>query len=201
MLDCSIVVSTFGNYKWQLLAQERALPNARSFGLPVIYNHGETLHDTRNKGLSEVQTEWVCFLDADDELEPRYFEEMEKAKGDLRAPAVRYTGFSPFIPRVNGHSHGGCIGYCLREGNWCVVGTVAKTELVREVGGWRDYPVLEDFDLWQRCWLAGATVSPVPRAVYRAYSTREGRNLSVPFEEAEVIRKQICRNNMGDEKI
>lgn len=197
MIDCSITVSTFGDYKWQLLAQQRALPNAYSFGLPVIYNHGNSLHEARNIGLWQVETEFVCFLDADDELEPRYFEDMELVGGDLRPPSVRYVGYTPSMPRLPEHHHV-CIADCLAEGNWLVVGTVARTKILKEVGGWRDYPVFEDFDLWQRCWIAGATVTPVPSSVYRAYSSMTGRNKSIPYEETQLIRQQICRTNLPE---
>lgn len=195
MMDVSVVVSTFGNFEWQLLAQQRALPSAYSFGVPVIYNHGTSLHEARNLGLSQVETEWVCFLDADDELEPRYFEEMELVDGDLRPPSVRYLGYTPGMPRLPDHHHA-CVADCLAEGNWLVVGTVARTKLLRDVGGWRDFPVYEDFDLWQRCWLAGATVTPVPRAVYKAYSNSTGRNKSIPYAETQLIRQQICKINL-----
>ena len=128
MIDCSIVVSTFGNYKWQLQAQERALPSAKSFGLPVIYNHKETLHEARNAGLYEVKTEFVCHLDADDELAPGFFEHMSKVDGDLRPPSVNHVHErATFMPRVVGrfgvHNHV-CVADCLEEGNWLVVGTV-----------------------------------------------------------------------------
>lgn len=195
-MDVTIVCSTFGNYKWQLLAQQRALPNAHSFGVPVIYNHCESLHEARNLGLSQVETEFVCFLDADDELEPWYFEEMELVDGDLRPPSVRYIGNAAAMPRIPEHDHV-CVADCLAEGNWLVVGTVARTKLLRDVGGWRDYPVFEDFDLWQRCWLAGATITPVPGAVYMAYSDSNGRNKSIPYAETQLIRQQICATNLG----
>lgn len=194
-MDCTIVVSTFGNFKWQLLAQERALPSAYSFGLPVIYNHGNSLHEARNIGLFDVKTEWVCHLDADDELEYGFFDEIEKVEGDLRAPAVRYVGYPAKMPNVVGHNHL-CNAGCLAEGNWMVVGTVARTDLLKKVGGWKDYPVFEDFDLWQRCWVAGATVVPVPRAVYRAYSTETGRNKVQSPEYYRKVQNQIIQTNL-----
>lgn len=33
----------------------------------------------RNKGLGEVATEWVTFIDSDDKIEPNYFEEVDKS--------------------------------------------------------------------------------------------------------------------------
>lgn len=201
-LDCSIVVSTFGNYKWQLLAQERAIPNAQSFGVPVIYNHENSLHEARNSGLWQVETEFVCHLDADDELAPGFFEHMEKVDGDLRPPSVNHVHqrvtFMPKVVGLYGVHHHVCVAACLEEGNWLVVGTVARTELLKEVGGWKDWGTFEDFDLWQRAWIAGATVTPVPDAVYRAYSTPQGRCRNLPIAESTRIQREICMTNLPD---
>ena len=84
-----------------------------------------------------VSTEWVCFLDADDELEPEYFEKM--ADGSV------ISACHPFVmcgmewiqgvhmPRVAGHEHV-CEASCLADGNWIVIGAVARTYLVYRVG-------------------------------------------------------------------
>jgi glycosyltransferase involved in cell wall biosynthesis len=195
-LDCSIVVSTFGNYKWQLLAQQRALPSANSFGMPVYYNHGNKLHEARNAGLYKVETEFVCHLDADDELDPMFFEHMSKVTGDLRPPSVNHVYANmTFMPNVVGHNHI-CVANCLEFGNWLVVGTVARTKILKDVGGWKEWGTFEDFDLWQRAWIAGATVTPVPNAIYRAYSTPQGRCKNLPIEESTKIQRMICETNM-----
>lgn len=200
MIDCSVVISTFGNYKWQLQAQERAIPSAKTFGLPVIYNHRDTLHEARNAGLFQVETEFVCHLDADDELAPGFFEHMSNAVGDLRPPSVNhvYEGVT-FMPRVIGrygvHNHI-CIADCLEEGNWMVVGTVARTSILKEIGGWKEWGTFEDFDLWQRAWIAGATITAVPQAIYRAYSTPQGRCKNLPVSESTAIQRKICETNL-----
>lgn len=198
MLDCTIVCSTFGDYQWMTLAHERALPSASSFGVPVIYNHGDTLHGTRNLGLAQVQTEYVCHLDADDELDKNFFKEIEKIEGDIRVPAIQYMPHrSPFIPNISGHTSHKCIAECLEFDNWIVVGAVAKTDMLIQVGGWRDYPAFEDWDLWQRCWLAGAIISPAPKAIYKAYSTAAGRNRVLSPLQAQLIKNQIRSTNTG----
>lgn len=199
LIDCSIVVATFGNYKWQLLAQQRALPSANSFGMPVYYNHGEKLHEARNAGLYKVETEFVCHLDADDELAPDFFEHISQASGDLRPPSVNHVHENvTFMPRVVGkngvHNHV-CVGECLPEGNWLVVGTVAKTELLKKVGGWKEWTSFEDWELWLRCWLAGATITSVPKAVYRAYSTAQGRCKNLPQKEIDKVCQEIREAN------
>lgn len=198
-IDCSVVISTFGDPKWQALAQERAIPSAGSFGVPVYYNHCDSLYEARNKGLYEVETEYVCHVDADDALAPGFFESMAKVSGDLRPPSVNYVHQNvTFMPRVIGrygvHKHI-CRAECLEEGNWLVVGTVARTKLLQDIGGWRDYVTFEDFDLFQRAWIAGATITPVPEAVYRAYSTPQGRCKNLPQVESNRVQWEICTTN------
>jgi hypothetical protein len=200
MLDISIVVSTFGSFRWQLQAQERALPNARSFGVPVIYNHGNSLHEARNLGLYQVETEFVCHLDADDELAPDFFEQMEKVDGDLRPPSVNHVyervTFMPQVVGKNGVHRHTCVADCLEDGNWLVVGTVAKTKLLQQVGGWKEWGNFEDWDLWMRCWIAGASITPVPKAVYKAYSTAQGRCKNMPQQEIDRICDEIRKANL-----
>lgn len=202
LVDYSIVVSTFGDKKWKTLAEERALPNAESFGIPVHFNHGNALHETRNLGLSQVETEFVVFLDADDELAPDYFEHILKVDGDIRVPSINHVHEQmTFMPRVVGlrgvHNHV-CTGDCLPDGNWICVGATARTEMIRKAGGWREWGNWEDWELWLRCWLAGATVTAVPEAIYRAYSTAQGRNKSKTREEDLRIYHEIRRANMPE---
>lgn len=197
-LDISVVISTFGkDPKFPQLARERAIPSAQSFGVPVLYNHGTSLHGTRNLGLSQVETEHVVFLDSDDELAPGFFEHISQVTGDLRPPSINYVHENrTFMPKVAGHRHD-CVGECLRFGNWMIVGTVARTELLREVGGWKDWETWEDWDLWMRCWLAGATITPAPAAVYRAYSTPEGRCRNLPQEVQTRVYHAIRSANLS----
>jgi glycosyltransferase involved in cell wall biosynthesis len=178
-LDLTVVVATFGDGWWRELATARAVPSADALDVPVVQVHGDTLHGARNTGLDMVDTEWVVFLDADDELEPGYLAAMGRGSADVRAPAVRYvTGGRPApprMPKVAGHTHQ-CVAACLAWGNWLVVGSAVRAGLVRRVGGWRDFCWSEDWDLWVRCWQVGATIEPVPAAVYRAHVRPGSRN-------------------------
>lgn len=200
-MDVSVVIGTYGAPIWARLADMRAAPSAARLGVPVIRAHEDSLHEARNEGLDQVKTEWVCHLDADDELEPGFFEEIEAVEGDLRGPAVRYTrsGFNTpaRMPKVSGHTHM-CEADCLLIGNWLVVGTVVRADLVRAVGGWKPYPVYEDFDLWQRCWVAGVTVTAVPKAVYRAHRSPRSRNNSMSPGERRLVHYEIAKTNLPD---
>lgn len=182
-MDVTIVVATFGGPEWKHLAERRAIPSAQQQGVPVIHAHENTLHDARNAGLDRTDTSHIIYLDADDELEPNYITAMMAGTCDLRAPRVRYMrgtiGQQPAFPRVYNHGHM-CVGECLLQGNWMVIGTMAPVSLLRRVGGWRDWPWSEDWDTWLRCYLDGATVEGIPEAIYRAHVSPSSRNRSAP---------------------
>jgi glycosyltransferase involved in cell wall biosynthesis len=175
----TIVCATYGETSWARLAKARAVPSALQQDVPVIGVHSDNLMNARNEGLAQVQTEFVIFLDADDELSPGYVDAMAAGTADLRAPRVSYVrdgNPAPArFPRVGSHQHE-CTGNCLSDGNWMVIGVCARTQTLRDVGGFRDWAWSEDWDLWLRCHLAGASIEPIPDAVYRAYVRLESRN-------------------------
>ncbi len=197
-MDVTVAVATYGDDQWRHLAAERAVPSAQALGVPVVHHHGDTLHDARNGALEQVETEWVCHLDADDELEPGYFTAMAGGTADVRAPAVVYVidgdPKPPWMPRVAGHIHR-CRAACLTEGNWLVVGSVARTDLVRSVGGWRDFDWSEDWDLWLRCYLAGATFEGIRPAIYRAHVRPDSRNRGASRATRDAAHMAIATAN------
>ena len=200
--DVTIVIATHGDRSWWELAESRALPSAVAQGVAVetLHQYDETLADTRNRVLDRVKTSHVVYLDADDELEPFFVRWLVEGAADLRAPAVRYVrdSIGPDVkarmPRVAGHDHG-CTGDCLPFGNWLVVGSLAPVNLIRAVGGWREWPAYEDWDLWLRCWQAGATVEAIPRAIYKAHVRPDSRNRAGTAQERHEAHRQIAAAN------
>lgn len=200
-MDVTVVIATYGDQGWLQLAAGRAVRSAYELGVPVIFVHGLTLHDARNHGLQQVRTEHVVFLDGDDELDAGYLEAMAAGTADLRAPAVQYVRpggrpHAPYVPKVAGHQHD-CNADCLRDGNWLVVGTLCPTRLLRDVGGWRAYDVYEDWDLFQRCWLAGATIEAIPAAVYVAHVRADSRNRGPSIELKNRVHREIVAANLS----
>lgn len=197
-MDVTVAIGTFGAESWVQLAERRAIPSAQALDVPVVHHHAATLHDARNGALEQVETEWVIHLDADDELEAGYVEAMSAGTADLRAPAVRYVRGTradpPRVPNVSGHGHQ-CQADCLAWGNWLVVGALVRADLVRKVGGWRDFPWSEDWDVWVRCWQAGATVEAIPAAIYRAHVRSNSRNRAVRREARLEAHRMIARAN------
>jgi len=190
MHDVTVVVATFGAPEWERMALERAVPSAEAEGVSVVHVHGDSLHEARNAGLALVNTEFVCFLDGDDELEPGFFTAIADAPmADVRAPSIRYLHPGRYrstfgeaegaavMPQVvvHGHQHQ-CHAECLAYGNWVVVGAPARTELVRAVGGFGDWLCAEDWALWISVWQAGGTFAQAPAAVYRSHVLSGSRN-------------------------
>lgn len=196
-MDVTVVVATYGEKQWSRLAWQRAMPSALAQA-PAIHAHADTLAVARNRGLRSVESEWVVHLDADDELEPGYIDALGEGTADLRAPAVRYVSATSWsqavMPRVVGHKHVDCQGACLVDGNWLVIGTAVRTAMARKVGGWREWPLYEDWDLFLRCYLAGATAEAIPQAVYRAH-TRAGSRNEPPLRVRRKVYQDILAAN------
>lgn len=193
-MDVTVLIGTYGDVEWVTLAQQRAAPSAEALGVPVVHVHADTLHEARNACLAKASSEWVCWLDADDELVSGYFDRMAGGTADVRAPSVEYVVHGrrrpARMPNVAGHTHP-CTADCLPEGNWLVVGSVVRRQLAIDVGGFRDWPIYEDWCLWLRCHLAGATIEAIPRAVYRAHVRSGSRNRAKPMPERDAIHRQI----------
>jgi hypothetical protein len=190
-VELTVCIGTYGKPEWRRLARERAIPSAQA---PVIHCHADTLSEARNAALEQVETEWVCFLDADDELVPGYFGAMEGGTADVRGPMARYVSRNRtklWQPRVAGHYHD-CEAACLPEGNWLLVGSVAPAELIRGVGGWDEWPVYEDWALWLKCWKAGAKFELIPDAIYQAHVRPDSRNRAPSGEFKNAIHKLIA---------
>jgi hypothetical protein len=100
----------------------------------------------------------------------------------------------PYVPTVAGHRHA-CTADCLDFGNWLVVGSVARTELLLRVGGWHDYEWSEDYDLWVRCRHVGATFEAAPSAVYRAHVRPDSRNRAPSREFKLAAHRAIAEAN------
>jgi GT2 family glycosyltransferase len=121
----------------------------------------------RNTLAAMATTEWLCFLDADDELEPGYIEAMLSAEGDVRVPMVRLCTGTPdeliklpdpfeIPPKAN-----------LLEGNHIVIGAFIRRTAFIKLGGFDDWPCAEDWPLWIKAWIAGAKIRLAEQAIYR----------------------------------
>lgn len=182
----------------------------------AIDHHGDGASVTRNRALDAIDTDWVAFLDDDDELLPLHLERLvvcaQETSADLvypwfegintdffRVPSeedpevlVTPEGL-PFSPHVES---------CLRgvSGNFIPMTVMARTSLVKEVGGFDDqskpgdFPTGEDYVLWIRLLDAGAKFVHFPERTWRwngHMAHTSGRSWKMPVHaSAEFVRNE-----------
>jgi len=206
--NIAVCIGTFGDEAvWGPLAQRAMDSVSRQTIRPAwcVHSHRRTLQEARNAAANPTwpssglppcfaEAEWLCFLDADDELDPGYLEAMAAAvdglDGDwLVQPATlgvhpdgREDDHPVLIPRKR-----------LVDGNYLVVSTLIRTEQFHRLGGFGNWPIYEDWDLWLRATRDGARVVSVPDAVLRVHvnpNSRNGGNRDTHVRYYHKIRNQ-----------
>ena len=196
MTTISVCIGTYGSPKWAALAQ-RAIASARHQATPaheVLHLHAHTLHEARNGAAQDATGEWLCFLDADDELDEHYIEAMTLA-ADHVGPALLRPATLGIYP--DGHTDDEPVVHPpkpLLRANFMIIGTLIRRDQFLRLGGFDDLPVFEDWELWIRAWRDGAALRAVPDAIYRVYVNTTGRN-SVPQETWSKTYDEIRRRH------
>jgi glycosyltransferase involved in cell wall biosynthesis len=200
MSTVGVVIATFGDRRiWDKFAQrakESAENQTRSADRIISYHvdipHSDGLSIARNRAASKMETDWVIFLDADDTLDSQYIEKMLEGEGDVRQPATigvyedgRRDAEAVVIPKKP-----------LIDGNYIVIGAMMKRNLFLEVGGFRDWPLYEDWDLYLRMEETGATFGVCPEAIYEVFVKENTRNMPARVIQERyyaVIRKEAMK--------
>jgi hypothetical protein len=137
----------------------------------VMRDDGAGFVNTINRAVSLVDTEFFCLVDDDDLL---YFDHVETLTNNLDADIV-WTWCD-----VQGRDWNPNQGYTpgkLQTGNYIPSNLAMRTELWRELGGYREGYGHPDWDLLKRAETLGATFLNIPEItwVYRFH----GQNMSV----------------------
>ena len=204
-MNVSILIATYGEESWAQLALTRALPSAQmqdAHEVLIGHDPDATIAGTRNALALQAHGDWLCFLDADDELGANYLGAMrrawERAGGEDGTPRL----LTPAVVQIiNGRKRGPHFfdrGKPLSDDNWLVVGTLVERKLFFEVDGFSDYPHgFEDWSLWAKCWRAGAEIVKVEDAIYYAHWNRNSkhhqawRNRREQVEMHQRIRREL----------
>lgn len=164
-MSVSVIIPVCGDVKWDDMAKNAAASADRQTRRPdeIITVRADTVADARNAGASKATSEWLIFLDADDELDEHYIEEMFRGVGDIRRPSTlgfyedgTEDDFPVLIPEMD-----------LRTGNYIVIGAMCRRSQFVKARGFQDYDILEDWDLWLTMVENGAVVEDCPGAIYR----------------------------------
>lgn len=189
----TVCIGTFGDRAhWEPLAQ-RAMASVLDQTLrpeAMVWRHGKNLQDARNGAAVGAMTDWLCFLDADDELDSRYIEAMDAATRELTKAALLQPATLGVYP------DGSCDATAvlippkpLLTGNFMVIGTLIRRDQFERLGGFDDWPIYEDWDLWIRAWDDGADLLAVPAAIYRVHVNEAGRNNGARALQQETYRE------------
>lgn len=169
--EVAVIVPTFGNkVEWWGHVQNAVHSVVlQSVPCQIVWHHADySLQEARNVGASKTESPWLIFLDADDTLDSHYVERMLAGEGDIRRPSL--LGVS------NGredHEPTLLAEVPIEFGNYIPIGAMLRHDQFNQIGGFDDWPILEDWDLFIRLIKVGARVSAVPGAIYRV-NVREG---------------------------
>ena len=171
----TVVIPTIGT-RTELLERAAASVEAQTLQPTRLHVQLDTGREgaaaTRNRALRHVDTEWVAFVDDDDELLPNHLR--------LCARAARLTGADVVYPGyecAGGDDPVGCFGIpfdgeLLKRRNFIPVTVLARTELVLAAGGFQEHPddsgdPCEDWGLWLAMHEQGATFYHLPQKTWR----------------------------------
>jgi glycosyltransferase involved in cell wall biosynthesis len=171
-MSVSVLIATYGEEHWRELAWSRAYPSAavQTDDVACFHDPEGTIASVRNEMARTAKGDWLCFLDADDELQGDYLAVMQEAierRPSTPENPVLYTPQTRQILRRRMRSARFYPEVDLLKANWLLIGTLLEKSLFERVGGFEDYHHgFEDWSLWYKCTRLGATVERVPRAIY-----------------------------------
>lgn len=198
-MKVSVLVCTYGSREWKLRGSTAALNIPPGFQEVIaLHEPNATLADVRNLAASAATGDWLCFVDADDTLDADYLEAMDEAAEAAVQAYIEFGHPSLLVPAVSYVRGDECSeptipawDRCIFDVNCAVIGTLVPRSLFAKVGGFHEWSVYEDWELWLRCIAAGAKLIPVRDAVYCARAQDgTGRNTN-PDHPREYERIRI----------
>lgn len=182
--DITVVIATIP-IRAKMLRKALASVVLQTFqpaAIVVEYDHEHTgAAATKNRGLARVTSEWVAFLDDDDQFMPEHLKKLRGAQLDSGADVVYSMPFIPQIP--GGIDPSGMRGAPfdpdeLRRRSYIQTTSLVRTKLAQSVGGFQCPPGsdYDDHGLWLAILDAGATFHHLPEQTF--LWEHHGRNTS-----------------------
>jgi len=164
-----IVVGTFGSKDWEdknadLCHRMSVLPGLNN----IISVHGDSLAKARNRGAKMSNADYIIFLDADDFLDSEYVNSMHDATDLFHGPMIFKPMTMGFYESGESDSEPSLIpNRNIFTSNSCVIGSMISRFDFVKVGGFKEYPILEDWELFLNLICnTGAKIKIVDKAIY-----------------------------------
>lgn len=184
---------------WRRVAQ-RAVDSCKAQTLlpaEILVSEGASVSAARNRGADRLGTDWLVFLDADDELDAGYIEAM--AAASARAASEDFIFWPSTLGVVDGVEDDFPVLLMpkpnLLSGNHMVIGSMVRREVFVQAGRFRELPILEDWDLWIRVLRLGGRSVPVRDAIYRVHVRLNSRNTDLALHRT--VYAQIQQRYSG----
>nr|WP_120491486.1 glycosyltransferase [Corynebacterium lactis] len=152
-------------------------------------------------GLEQVETPWVARLDADDIAVPERFEKQLlalKANPSLSvigSAMAEFEGDPGNVVRVRAlpESHDKIARYAKMNSPVNNPSAMFRADLARRVGGYRNRPYMEDYDLWARMLAAGARFHNLsgPLVLFRADGMFKRRTAKGIFSSERQMQRTL----------
>lgn len=187
-MSIDIIIGTFGDDSWKERSEKLAIDiDSRVMGINNIHAiHGETLASARNKGAEYSSATHLIFLDADDNLDDNYVLEMNRS-------AQWYPVSTIFQPSTIGIYEDGTTDKepvlipdrNMFHGNNLVIGSMVVRSDFMEVGGFKELPILEDWELFLNIITSReAKIVTVPKAIYMVGVRTGSRNTNTSLHNS-----------------
>lgn len=142
----------------------------------IVRGPGEGIARALGRGLARCDAPWIARMDADDLAHPaRLAVQLEALEADPSLAAIGAQvrlfprrairpGMARYVGWLNGLTSKALVDRDLFvEAPLVHPAAVIRRDALEAVGGWRDGPFPEDYDLWLRLAEAGGALSNVPR--------------------------------------
>jgi glycosyltransferase involved in cell wall biosynthesis len=164
-------------------------PNAHIDATTIIFTKNRGVQKVRDELVRFSSCELILFLDADDKLAPDYLERMI-----YKMPKVEIVYPNIFWWYGNGFNRIGDTPDKLLPKdmfNSCKIPVTCmmKKFVYKELGGFRDFPMFEDWDFWLRAMVKGYKFEKANTMLY--YRQAKNTRNRAEKEEKEKVYKQI----------
>lgn len=162
----------------------------------LLENDGE-LADALNEGLRQADTEFVFRLDADDFIEPGALDFLVSLAWDADVTYPTFRFVDQDLAQIGEYKAAPFCPNRLLQSNYIPGTSLFRPEKALQVGGYREMPVGEDWDLWVRMSRAGARFKGVQEAVYDYRKHSAGRN-TVSAERFGEVKDDLYQQVVGE---